>query len=551
MHSQLERQRERIHAIFFGVAIVVAALVAHGGCVRAIFYLDDWWQIVDSDFIETGKWWTAGANALTCATYYLTWRIAGYSPQAFHLGNLLLHIGLALIVYRCSHVFWPDSLPDQKAAFRRLAGLGAIIFAVHPLTSEITHYARARDHELVALFSFLAAVCAALWIRRGWRWFPALAICILAAALSKGPGIWHAMINVGIVLVCLSRVSDWRARFPTRWWIYGSILFAEGVVAICREQVTNLLLLSVNQVRDWRFGWHLLTQSRVIWRYAWRMIVPVRLCSDHLVAWTKSLADVSAWVGLIGVILWIALTVWLWCRHRRFEALLSAMILAPLLLRFGYVVSELMVEYRTYPAMPWVGLLFARVLLGYQFRWPKLTKAAALTIVLLFAALTHFRSRDWESVPALTGNILAQYPLQLRAYNEKSSEDIRQGRYQAVIARRDEFFGKLDQLLAINRSDKLRYYDNWPLGVVCEDCNIADALLEIEGPEAARKALEGTARQMRGNNVKNDDLWALWHFSMGKTELRAGHAREADWHFDRIDPAFISGRAVERAKLRK
>src|SRR5205085_10854021 len=140
---------------------------------------------------------------------------------------------------------------------------------------------------------------------------------------------------------------------------------------------------------------------------------------------------------------------------RRVEALLSAMILAPLLLRFGYVVSELMVEYRTYPAMPWVGLLFGYGLTRYS-RFPKVVNAAAIVIVLSFTGLTAVRSRDWRSVDAISANILHQYPLQLRAYNGLSSADLRQNRYQAVLDRRPEFFRKLEQMTAANRGDPLR-----------------------------------------------------------------------------------------------
>ncbi len=46
-----------------------------------------------------------------------------------------------------------------------VAWLAALIFVAHPLTSEITNYARARDHGFVALFSFLAAGFTALAAR--------------------------------------------------------------------------------------------------------------------------------------------------------------------------------------------------------------------------------------------------------------------------------------------------------------------------------------------------------------------------------------------------
>ncbi|MFL6516360.1 MAG: hypothetical protein ACJ8M1_15170 [Chthoniobacterales bacterium] len=546
---QFEGLRRREHVLFV-LTIVAAAIFAHWGCLHAIFYLDDWEQIVGSDVIESGRWWTGGANAITYLTYWITWRAAGYSPQAYHVGNLGIHVLLALSIYAFGHVFTSDLWPADRRRAWFAAGLAALIFAVHPLTSEVTHYARARDHELVGFFSFLVAVCTALWIRRGWRWFPALILCSAGVAFSKGPGIWHAGLTVAIVVICISRRSDWCRLFPNRWWIYGSILTIEAGVAIFRDQVVSLFLLALSQVQNWRFGWHLLTQSRVIWCYVWRMIVPVRLCCDHLVAWTRSFSDISAWLGAAGILVWVAFTIWLWLRRYRVQALLSLMILGPLVLRFGYVVSELMVEYRTYPAMPWLALAIGVGLTAAEPRFPRLVNFSAAVIVLSFVALTTMRSHDWRSVQAVSANILRQYPLQLRAYNGLSTADLREGRYQAVLDRSSEFFQKLEQMMAVNRSNEIRYYDIWPLCAVSEECNIADAILEIKGPAAARESLKAAATRMRVTGVKNEDLWVLWHFTMGKVEVRAGDGRAAQRQFNQVDD-FIPRQKIddEMAKL--
>ena len=45
------------------------------------------------------RWWAQPSLLLTNLSYYLTWRLAGFSPMAFHLGNLVLHLLTALSVY--------------------------------------------------------------------------------------------------------------------------------------------------------------------------------------------------------------------------------------------------------------------------------------------------------------------------------------------------------------------------------------------------------------------------------------------------------------------
>jgi hypothetical protein len=530
------------------LTIIVAALIAHSRCLGAIFYLDDWNQIIDSDFVASGKWWDSGVNALTVATYWLTWRIAGFSAPAFHAGNLALHTAFAVCIYYCSGVFLQTTLAPNESTRRGIALLAAIIFAVHPLGSEITNYARARDHELVGFFSFVVAVTTLLWIHHGWRWFPALVACTLAATFSKGPGVWHAAYNIVVTLLCFATAADWRGRFSSRWIVYSGLGAFSGLIAIYLDRIITVIALPFTQLHDWRFGWHLLTQSRVIWQYVWRMIIPVDLCSDHLIAWTRSLSDVMAWIGVAGVLCWIGVTVWLWARARRFEAFLSAMILGPLLLRFAYVVSELMVEYRTYPALPWLGLLFAVVIFRSCRAFPRVAFICATVVVISFAVLAHLRSTAWRNSDRLFADILTKYPLQLRAYNGLSDEDLRARRFGAVLQRAPQFFAKLDLLLKANRCSPTRYYDIWPLCVVAEECNITDALLATKGSAAAREYLLGVGRRMKSNGIRNEDLWALWNFELGKVELREGNRPAAEGHFAFAAMAGISRSALERTR---
>jgi hypothetical protein len=233
------------------------------------------------------------------------------------------------------------------------------------------------------------------------------------------------------------------------------------------------------------------------------------------------------------------------------EAFLSAVILGPLLLRFGYVVSELMVEYRTYPAMPWVALLFAVALIQIRASIPRIASAAAIALLVCFTGISHARSATWSSSTSLFSDILANYPLQLRAYNGLSDEDLRAGRFHDVLKRAPEFFSKLDQLLKFNQRSAARYYENWPLCVVTEECNIADALLETDGPATARARLQNAARQMKANHIRELDLWGLWHFEFGKVEMRDSHPAAAEAHFTLTRAAAIPEREMRKAWVQR
>ena len=81
-----------------------------------------------------------------------------------------------------------------------MALFGALLFAVHPLASEIPNYARTQDLAWVTLFSLLAAWAMLGFLRDGGWWkAAACVIFMLGATFSKGPGMFHAIIAVGAV----------------------------------------------------------------------------------------------------------------------------------------------------------------------------------------------------------------------------------------------------------------------------------------------------------------------------------------------------------------
>ena len=149
--------------------------------------------------------------------------------MAFHAGNLALHVTVSLVLLGFARDFLADAagLPDARA--RRIGGWAALLFAVHPLCSEMPNYARARDIGMVSLFSLLAAWAMVHWRREGeWRPFGVAVAAVAAAAFSKEVSLPLAVGMVGMlrppvvrrvalagivatgVIVSARRTLDWR-----------------------------------------------------------------------------------------------------------------------------------------------------------------------------------------------------------------------------------------------------------------------------------------------------------------------------------------------------
>lgn len=127
----------------------------------------------------------------------------GASAWAFHVGNLLIHLGNTLML----------GLSAKALTNTRIAILSAAIFVIQPINSEAVSYIAART-ELVSAFWCLLAI----WIALGLTWKDdvramLILVCIGAAVLTKA----SAIVAVGLVPLAIiigKQSSLWRILCP-------------------------------------------------------------------------------------------------------------------------------------------------------------------------------------------------------------------------------------------------------------------------------------------------------------------------------------------------
>ena len=448
------------------------------------------------------------------------------SSPAFHAGNVLLHAGVALAVFGFAREFLTEAagLPPDRA--RRVGAWAGALFAVHPLCSEIPNYVRARDIALVSLFTVLTAWAVLRWRRRGgWRWLAAALAALLAATFSKEVGIVVAGGTAVLAWVGVSRPEPPPRREGSPGWLafpvplafyVGGTLGLMTVIALSRSIIFYLSPLwnTVSKsLAGPRMGWHLLTQARVFWMYGWRVFLPIRLCSDHQIAWTVSLDDPIAWLSTAGLVTVLAVTAGLWFRARtRPLALLLTLAWLAILHRLADVSSELMVEYRIYPAMVFLCIALAwgldSLLTRLKIDWARPALLASLLVAC--TVLSMLRTRDWRSPETLAANVIAQYPLQARARQEVQEADIRAGHWQSVLARREGIIRALDAMAAFSQSQPVRRYD-YSLAVltrVSTEGNYAQGLVHTGHGGAAFAHLSQLMEDLRENGLTEAIYWS-------------------------------------------
>lgn len=133
--------------------LVVAA--AWSNALQAPFQFDDWWAVQGNASVASIlAWWNAlpGIRPLLKFSYALN---SGLSPQAwgFHLFNLLAHAINVLLVHALAKR-WLAALAPAVAARGFAAFAAALLFALHPATTEAVTYVSGRSVSLMATFAF-------------------------------------------------------------------------------------------------------------------------------------------------------------------------------------------------------------------------------------------------------------------------------------------------------------------------------------------------------------------------------------------------------------
>ena len=195
--------------------LVLAGLVAYWNSFTIPFVLDDLAAIVDNRSIR--EWWNLagllvpGQGASPVAgrpvvnlSLAVNFAIGGLDVRGYHVSNLAIHTVCALLMFGLvRRTLEGPGIPGSLG--RRspdLAFAAALIWALHPLNSEVVDYVIQRTESMMALFFLLtlyAAVRARNSGRRPWE-VAAVVSCALGMACKE------SMATAPLVVVLYDRV---------------------------------------------------------------------------------------------------------------------------------------------------------------------------------------------------------------------------------------------------------------------------------------------------------------------------------------------------------
>lgn len=409
----------------------------------------------------------------TFASFALNWAVGGARPFGYHLLNLLLHAAVVLLLYLLLKVLLESVSHGATVAFA-----AALLFAVHPIHTEAVASISARSELLAAGF-----LLAAWLLHLSDREVPAL-VCLVFALMSK---------ESAVVFLPLALAGDYaRGKlkpllrygvmagitvvYMTLFWKLKGGRFGEVSVSFVDDPLASLPA-----------GLRILNALRIAWKYVALHIYPATLSCDYsynaillYANWRHLLLSAAAALLVVAVWIWA-----FWTRRNQWFLagavyLLAFSVTANLLTPTGTIMAERLAY------LPSAGfcLLAALVWIHFENRRSAFAWALLSLLVLILAARTVVRNRDWKddfslfsaaasTVPgsakvhsnlgvqyALRGQLdlaSAQYQMALRIYPDYTDAMASYGLLQSFRGRQEEARKLLETALSRTPKTSINY----------------------------------------------------------------------------------------------
>ena len=266
--------------------LVLAALLAFGGCLQAPFHLDDHALRLPAPFGVQSPWTAAlrleQTRPLTWLTFWTNLKISP-EPFGFHLVNLALHAAAIFAAWFALRRLLPE----------RAALIACALFALHPLQTEAVVYIFARATLLYVLFCLLSL---GAWLaNRRWA---AVALFALALLCKE-----EAVAFPVLLLLLHFALSRKREDWPPLAAMFGLALVAGLRSAWATAHIAGSGAGAQAGITSFDY---FSAQGLAILRYLWLMFVPIDLTIEPNLVATSPLLASLAW-GAVSVVVLIAL----------------------------------------------------------------------------------------------------------------------------------------------------------------------------------------------------------------------------------------------------
>ena len=376
---------------------------------------------------------------LSWLSHAVVYSLAGLSPGAYHLGNLVVHVANALVFYALVLALLNRGRACENAADdwarRGAAAAGALLFAIHPLRVEAVAWATERQ-EVLCVFFWLCSILAYVRMqgcpqrsRAWWRWYAMSVASFVLSLLSKAAGVMLPLVLLVLDAYPLGRF----AAAPRRRRLLAAACLEKVPYVAAAAAATVLVVLAKQADAMAPLAGHGVLPRAAqacfgLCFYLWKTVVPVRLSPLYFLH--KPL-DPLAWRFVLSAAVVVAVTLaTVRCRHRWPWALAAWLayigILLPVL-GLTQAGPQIAADRYTYlGCLPWAVLAAAGL---YALARPRpdgavlparlaVFGASAIALVVL-GLLTVQQAHVWRDALTLWNHVLSIEPRNPFAYGNR------------------------------------------------------------------------------------------------------------------------------------
>jgi len=401
-------------ARWLALALFVVTLLAYRPAYAAGFVWDDDFYVTANphlaDLAGLARIWVPGHTPqyypAVFTSFWLQEKLHGLAPFGYHLVNVLLHAGAALLAWRVFHELG-----------LRGAGFVGLFFALHPVHVESVAWIAERKNVLSAVF-YLAAALAWLRFQRHhdpgdvrtgrWHvgWYALCCALFLAALLAKSV---TCSLPAALVLVLWFQ----RRRLTLRRLAPLVPLFALGLVLALHTAHYEHTRVITESAADFELSF--LTRTAIATRalcfYLQKLLVPWPLAFIYP-RWTIEPGALVTWWAALALLTATGASLVAWKRGVRGPFLALAFFAGTLFPALGYfdvypLRYSFVADHFQYLASLGPFALLAPQLARLSMR---AQAAAALGLALALGALTQLQSRAYHDAETLWRTTLARNP---------------------------------------------------------------------------------------------------------------------------------------------
>ncbi len=389
------------------------------------------------------KWFSSfyigNYQPITIFSYALDYAFGGSEPFVYHLVNVLLHIGSALLLY---------SIIARLSGNKMVGLFTALLFALHPSQTESVSWVAERKNVLYGLFYLLS-----IWwyIRysenKKWKWYGLMCAAALASMLSKGTAV---ALPLSLLAIDIIQGKSWR---NLQTWLEKLPLFALslvfGIIAIQAQAHDDFLNLNPQT----SFFHTICFATYAYWSYIFQLFFPYHLSVLYPHPLGLEAIHVVALIALIG------LAIGCYFLFKKKERMLLGGLLfytvnIALVLQFIQFGKVLTADRYLY--IPCIGIWLPAVyylLHFFQKRGKEIVAFVTLSCVcFLFTALTFFRNYIWLSEFNFWNDVIETFP-------ESTVAQYTMGGIYMKIGKYDEALEHINKALEIDPQNYRAYYN--------------------------------------------------------------------------------------------